>query len=59
MSDFPRLQELASAAPSYSLFDSIAIYYQRENDKDIQLARGLLNSYVDLVRVTKETIWLK
>ena len=55
MSEFPRLQELATATGSYQMFDSIALYYQRENDKDIKLAKGLLNCYVDLVHATQET----
>ena len=37
------------------MFDSIALYYQRENDKDIKLVKWLLNCYVDLVHVTNET----
>ena len=55
MSEFPRLQELATATGSHELFASIALYYQRENDKDIKLAKGLLKCYVDLVHVTHET----
>ena len=55
MSEFPRLQELATATCSHELFHSIALYYQRENDKDIKHGKGLLNCYVDLVHATKET----
>ena len=55
MSKFPRLQELATATGSHEIFGSIAMYYQRENDKDLKLAKRLLNCYVDLVHATKET----
>ena len=55
MSEFPRLHELAKATGSHDLFDSIALYFQRENYRDLKLANGLLKCYVDLVHVTKET----
>jgi hypothetical protein len=55
MSEFPRLQELATATGSHELFTSIALYYQRENDKDIKLANGLLKCYVHLVHDTHQT----
>ncbi|GJW63084.1 hypothetical protein Tco_0114968 [Tanacetum coccineum] len=49
MVSFPRLDELAVAANSWSLFDGMMLHFERETTIDLEFAADLHNSWVQFI----------
>ncbi|GKA51485.1 hypothetical protein Tco_0744681 [Tanacetum coccineum] len=54
MAAFPRLDELAVAAKSRSLFDVMMLYFERETTNDLEFAADLHNLWVHFIDRTND-----